>query len=454
NRDGEIIVGNSEGGVLRVHETGGVPANVTMLDQSRKEEFHLLPSFLPDGRHFVYLRVSPSTPDSSGTYVGSLDRKPDEQDMQRLMPYVIGLAYAPATGAGPGRLLFVREGTLVAQPFDPERLALAGNAIPVAERVGIFRDGAFFSASANDVLVYRTADTDSQLTWFDRQGTVSGRASEPGAFRAAALSPDGTRAVASRTDSQDPSKADLWLLDLNHGTAATRLTSGAGIAEFPVWSPDGARITYTFNNSFLNDKPANGEDGEKTLLQTFSAGGVVATGWSSDGRFLLYSASDISVRDLWVMPAGGRKPIPFLRTEFVEDQAVFSPTGRWVAYVANQTGGYEVYVRAFTSDFASGPAGTGASIRISRGGGTSPRWRGDGRELFYLAPDGKMMAAAVIPEPEFRVGTPTALFQAPPGTVVVDVASDGKRFLLVTPVGASASAPYTVVLNWTTELKK
>ena len=159
------------GGLLRVRETGGAASPVTALDTSRKEEFHLLPSFLPDGRHFVYLRVSPSAPETSGTYVGTLDAKPDEQSTQRLMPYAVGLTYAPAGDSGPGRLLFLREGTLMAQPFDAKRLALAGNPVPVAERVGSFRDGGFFSASANDVLVYRTADTDFQLTWFDRQGT-------------------------------------------------------------------------------------------------------------------------------------------------------------------------------------------------------------------------------------------------------------------------------------------
>ena len=158
----------------------------------------------------------------------------------------------------------------MAQPFDARRLALAGNAVPVAERVGSFRDGGFFSASANDVLVYRTADTDSQLTWFDRQGTVSGRVSEPGGFRGVALSPDGARAVASRTNPQDTTKADLWLFDLSRGSGATRLTLGTGIAEFPVWSPDGKRIVFTFSSSQLRQKLASGEGDEKELLRSNS----------------------------------------------------------------------------------------------------------------------------------------------------------------------------------------
>jgi Tol biopolymer transport system component len=458
NGDGEIIVGNTAGGLLRIRDTGGVAIPLTMLDASRKEEYHLLPSFLPDGRHFVYLRISPSTPEDSGTYVGSLEQKPEEQDMQRLMPYAVGLAYAPAPASRTGHLLFVREGTLVAQPFDPERRALAGRAVPVAERVGTFRDGGFFATSGNDELVYRTVDTDFQITWFDRQGAMSAHVSEPGAFRGASLSPDGRRAVTSRTNAEDPARADLWLLDLGRGSGATRLTL-RGIAEYPVWSPDGARIAFTLNHSLIHERLASGEGDTKTLLQSPSAGLVWATGWSLDGRFLLYTLADVRTAvangtDLWVLPSDGREPVPFMRTGFNEAEGVFSPDGRWVAFISNQSGANEVYVRAFTTDFSSGSAGTGGAMLVSRGGGTSPRWRRDGRELLYLGLDGKLMAAEVTPGAELRVGTPASLFQTPPGTIVGDVSPDGKRFLLVTPVGPSASAPFTVVLNWTAELTK
>jgi Tol biopolymer transport system component len=458
NRDGDIIFGNF-GGLLRVRETGGVAVPITALDPARKEEFHLLPTFLPDGRHFVYLRVSPSAPESSGTYVGTLDAKPEAQSAQRLMPYEVGLSYAAAVDAGPGRLLFLREGTLMAQPFDARRLALAGDPVPVAERVGSFRDTAYFSTSANDVLVYRTADTDSQLAWFDRQGNMAGRASEPGGFRGVALSPDGARAVASRTNPQDTAKADLWLFDLSRGSGATRLTLGTGVAEFPVWSPDGKRIAFSFNHSQLRQKLASSEGDEKELLRSNSAGSVWANGWSPDGRFLLYASyvatsSNTGSLDLLVVPNNGLKPVPFMQTGFNEDQGRFSPNGRWVAYVSNESGLSEVYVRGFSADFSNGSASTGGSVLVSRGGGAAPRWRGDGRELFYLAPNGKMMVVEVIAGSELHVGTPTPLFQTPPGAIVGDVTADGKRFLLVTPVGPSASVPFTVVLNWTAGLKK
>ena len=458
NRDGDIIVGNF-GGLLRVRETGGAAVPVTALDPSRKDEFHLLPTFLPDGRHFVYLRVSPSAPEVSGTYIGTIDARPEAQSAQRLMPYAVGVTYAAAADSGPGWLLFLREGTLMAQPFDARRLALSGDPVPVAERVGSYRDGAYFSVSANDVLVYRTADNDSQLTWFDRQGAVSGRASEPGGFRGVTLSPDGARAVASRTNPLDTTKADLWLFDLSRGSGAERLTLGAGVAEFPVWSPDGKRIVFSFNNTMLRQKPASGEGDEKELLRTNSARALFANSWSPDGRFLLYAtyvatSSNTANLDLLVLPGDDSKPVAFVRTGFNEEQGRFSPNGRWVAYVSNQSGLSEVYVREFATDFSSGSASRGGSVLVSHGGGTAPRWRGDGRELFFLAPNGKMMAVEVIAGQGFHAGTPTPLFQAPPGAVVGDVTADGKRFLLVTPVGPSASVPFTVVLNWSEELKQ
>jgi hypothetical protein len=460
NRDGDIIFGNF-GGLLRVRDTGGVALPVTSIDPSRKEEFHLLPTFLPDGRHFVYLRVSPGAPEASGVYIGTLDSKPEAQSAQRLMPYEVGVTFAAGADGGLGRLLFLHEGTLMAQPFDARRLALAGDPVPVAERVGSFRDGAHFSASANDVLVYRTADTDSQLTWFDRQGAVSGRASEPGGFRGVALSPDGARAVASRTNPLDTTRSDLWVFDLSRGGGATRLTLGGGIAEFPVWSPDGQRIVFTLNNSSLRQKLASGEGDEEELLRSNNAGALWANSWSPDGRFLLYagyavSALGVGSRDLGVFPSQNRKPVPFVRDAggFHEDQGLFSPNGQWVAYVSNQSGVSEVYVREFATDFSSGSASKGGSVLVSRGGGTAPRWRGDGREIFYLAPDGKMMAVDVSPGQEFKVGAPTPLFQTPAGAIVGDVTADGKRFLLIAPVGPSGSVPFTVVLNWTAGLKK
>ena len=456
NREGDIIVGNLDGGLLRVRDTGGAATPVTVLDPARKEEFHLLPTFLPDGRHFVYLRISPSAPENSGTFLGTLDAKPHEQSATPLLPYALGITYAPSTDSGPGHLLFLREGTLLAQPFDSTQLALSGTAVPVAERVDSFRDSGAFSASNNNQLIYRTADTDFQLAWFDRKGTLSGRVSEPGGFRGAALSPDGTRAVASRLNPQDAAKADLWLLDLSSNKGITRFTFGNGLVEFPVWSPDGKRIAFTYNKRYVHQKLASGEGDETDMLQSVGAGGVTANGWSPDGKYLLYGVQEgiTTKTDLWVIPSDGRKAVPFARTAFDEGQGRFSQNGRWIAYVSNQSGAFEVYVRAFTTDFSGGSASSGGSVLVSRGGGTAPRWRGDGREIFYVSPDGKMMAAEVSVGPEFRAAVPTPLFQVPSGAIVGDVSADGSRFLLVIPAGPSATPPFTVVLNWTAGLKK
>jgi eukaryotic-like serine/threonine-protein kinase len=455
NRAGDIIFGNTAGGLLHVRETGGVCSQMTVFNSSAKEEFHLLPTFLSDGRHFIYLRVAPSEMDVSGVFVGTLDAKPHEQSAQRLMPYEIGIAYAAANDSGSGHLLFLREGTVMAQPFDERRLALEGTPAPVAERVGSFRDAAFFAVSASGVLVFREANMDSQVVVVDRTGTVSSRAWEPGGFRGAALSPDESRAVVSRTNPQDAAKADLWLLDLSSGSRVTRFTLGGGKAEYPVWSRNGQRVAYTLNNNVVYQKLTNGEGDEKELLRVNSAGSAWATSWSPDGRFLLYVMIDSpkSISDIWVLPLDGRKGVPFVQTRFIEDQAQFSPDGRWVAYVSDQSGEAEVYLRAFTSDFSGGSASSGGALMISAAGGSAPRWRGDGKELVYLAPDGKLMAVEITPGAERRAATPAPLFQTPPGTIVGDMAADGKRFLLVTPVG-SASAPFTVVLNWMEALKQ
>jgi Tol biopolymer transport system component len=363
----------------------------------------------------------------------------------------------PSATTRSGWLLYLRAGTLMAQAFDSDRLAFAGDPIAVVQRVGSFRDGAHFSASATDVLVYRAADPDSRLTWYDRRGTVSSHASEPGPFRSAAVSPDGTRVVASRTSPQDATQADLWLLDLPRGGAATRLTLGAGLSEYPLWSRDGRRIVFTFNNSTLREMFASGEGEPREVLRSTAVSLVAATDWSPDGRLLLYSEYVASSQlvgslDIGVLSDRDERRVPFVRTEFDEEQGRFSPNGRWVAFVSNQSGLKDVYVRRFVG-IDGDSAGAGASVIVSRGGGSSPRWRGDGRELFYLSPAGKMMAVDVTADQDFQAGTPTALFEPPAGAIVGDVSADGSRFLLVTPTGPSASV-FTVVLNWTAGLRK
>ncbi len=459
NRDGVIIFGQSPGVIMRISAKGGSASPLTTLDASRGEIQHVFPSFLPDGRHFIYLRTA-SKPESSGVYIGSLDAKPEQQDSKRLLATAYGPAYVPSSDPSFGQLLFVRDGTLMAQSFDARRLELVGDPIPMAEQLGSYRDFGFFSASANGVLVYRTGGGgDSQLTWFDRAGKVLGTAGEWGLYRTPALSPDGRRAVVSRQDSQN-GQLVLWLVDFWRGTS-TRFTFGSSSATSAIWSPDGNRIIFISNPSGAYDlyqKPANGATDEELLLK--SSENKVPTSFSHDGRFLLYLSVDPKTKDdLWVLPlAGDKKPFPFLQTEFNEADGQFSPDGRWVAYVSDESGRNEIYVRTFSPDSTAVASDTAGKWQVSYGGGTDPRWSADGKEFYYMTPDWKLMAVEVTINPVFQAGAAKLLFQAPPQRSVTagEYTVDGKRFLFLAPTqqGSQAQAPFTVVLNWQAGLRK
>jgi len=235
NRDGIIIFGHASSGIMRVSANGGAALPVTTLDPSRVETWHVQPSFLPDGRHFLYLRGSHKT-ENAGIYVGSLDVKPEEQDSRRLLPTHLAAAYVPPFEAGMGQLLFIRDGTLMAQRFDASRFDVAGEPVPVAKQVGSMMTGGFFSASNTGVLVYRTGSGETgrgetQLTWFDQRGERLGTVGEPSSYISMALSPDGTRAVVSRAE-PDANLA-LWIMDLGRGTSA-RFTFGQTLAAFGI----------------------------------------------------------------------------------------------------------------------------------------------------------------------------------------------------------------------------
>jgi serine/threonine protein kinase len=467
NRDGVIVFGQSnEGGkiiLMRVSANGGTPTPVTTLNASRGETVHAFPSFLPDGRHFVY-SINSATPANKGIYVGSLDAKPEEQDLRQLVVTDQLAAYAPSSDPDVGHLLFVREGALMAQPFDARRLELTGEPVTVAERVGFLSAYSYFSASNNGVLAYRTdsgSSQQAQLAWYNRQGKLIGKVGEPGLFLQFALSPDGTRVGVHSIDSQHPASIVL-LVDLSRGTT-TRFTFGSFNYYSSAWSQDGSRIIFVSNQGDkfgLYEKAVNGEKQEELLFQ--SKENMVATSWSHDGRFLLYFTIDAkNYSDLWVLPLDGdKKPFPFLRTEFDEGQGYFSPDSHWVAYYSNETGRYEIYVRPFSADSPREASGAGPKWLISTAGGVEPRWRADGRELFYVALDGKLMAVDVTTGPVFEAGVPKALFQTPVahpefGAVgAAEPAADGKRFLFEIPAGQTAQPPFIVVQNWQAGLQK
>jgi len=468
SRQGVIVFGSGGHGLMQVSDSGGAASPVTAIDTSRQEIFHAINgnSFLPDGRHFVYYRGSRAV-ENRAVYVGSLDAKPEQQSSIPLAVTGTSGLYVPSPDPARGYFLFRREGALLAQPFDNRRLQLAGEAVLLSR--DITNAGASpFSASETGVLTYITASPSalSQLTWLDRDGRKHATVGEPGQHYGIALSRDGTRAAVGRPDgSTGNGNIDVWIYEFASSTQE-RLTSDPARDALPVWSPDGSRIAFSSNRALgydLYEKASNGVGNEDVLFKSNDA--KRPYDWSPDGQFLLYGVGGALASghyDLWYLPLAGddSKPKPYLQTTL--GQAQFSPDGRFVAYTSDETGKSEVYVRPF-------PRASDGKWVVSTNGGTQPRWRRDGRELFYISADSKMMAAGVTTSPEFKkAGDTKALFTAPvPGGQInirsfinafrYDVTPDGQTFLVdavATGEAAIRPLPITVVLNWQTLLKK
>ena len=450
NRDDVIVFSpnSSEGLIQRVAAAGGVPVDVT-----KTQGFPYFPVFLPGGRHFLY-RINLGGSEKSGLYVSSLDGK----ENRRVLPDVSSAMFAPpAHGGRVGHILFVRENTLMGAPFDAASAQLAGDVFLVAEGVSLTNDTATYvpaTVSENGVLLYQAgvASRGNQIGWYDRSGKSLGPVGAPGRVLLPALSPD-EKSVLYRRDN------DLWVRDLNRG-AETRFTSNTGINAEPFWSPKGDRIVFSSSRKgpFSLYRKATSGSGQDELLLPGSVSDL-ASQWSRDGRFIVYFEQDPKNKyDLWVLPVEGaaadRKPIPFLRTEADELHGQLSPDSHWMAFTSDRSGRREVYVRPFP------PADGEWAISIA--GGEQPRWRADGKEMFFIAADGKMMAVPVKPEagsrPSFEAGAPVALFDAhmaPSIDFNYDVTADGKRFLIDTiDATGVASPPLTVVTNWNAGVKK
>ena len=454
-RDGVIIVGSSNGShpLLRVSASGGVATPATALAQG--ETRHVWPQLLPDGRHFLYLRTS-ADPNKMGIYAGSVDSKPEEQSQQRLLATNRQAYYAASTSGGQGHLIFVRDTTLMAQPFDPGKLQLSGEPAAIADGVDSFATANYglFSVSDTGALVYR-AGAGSKLvtTWIDQNGKPSGTLGEPGEYSWPAVSPDGTRvAVAAGT----AGSRDIWILDVARNSS-TRFTFDPADDSNPVWSPDGKNVVFSSNRkgeTRLYIKPSDGS-GEERML-TDQPG--VPTSWSKDGRFLLFtSGSPQTGSDIWVLPnpgvtSGDAKPMPLLATQFSEQSAQVSPDGRWIAYTTNESGSSDVYVRPISAEGNGG----GAKWLISKGLSLYPRWRSDGKQILYANPNLDIMAVDIDTSKGFQAGTPRRLFVAPPPLINIgwDMTADAKRFLFITTPNGGRPAPFTVVLNWAAGLKK
>jgi eukaryotic-like serine/threonine-protein kinase len=438
NRDGVVLFAPGPfTAIFRVSAAGGEPAPVTRLDSGRKELSHRWPSFLPDGRHFLFLSMATTGDRDVAVFLGSLD-SPEVRLLVR--------AYSSAVFAPPGYLLFVDASrTLVALPFDAESLRVSGAPIPVAEGVLSGRGGtgkSGFSATGPELLAYLPHGKSTRIVWFDRSGREVGTVGPPGDHGFPRLSPDGKKVAVGTESAKNP--YDVWVHDLSRGTQ-TRLMSDEYNDEAPVWSPDGRQIAFTSSRTGRDDlyaKDSNGTGDVRLLLHSDHQ--LIPDDWSPDGRLLLYDDVDPKgSSDLWVLPLfGDRKPYPFVRTKAPEGQARFSPDGRWVAYWSGESGVGEIYVLPFP--------GPGDRWQVSTGG-WDPVWRRDGKELFYLSGDGVVAVDVKMAGSTLETGPPRPLFRLPPQAEIettYDVSPDGQRFLTIVSDKEARLVPITLMQNW------
>jgi eukaryotic-like serine/threonine-protein kinase len=450
NADGDLLLGNAGGGLVRCPAAGGRATIVTTPAPSRVER-HILPSFLSDGRRFIYLRLSPTYPEASGIYVGELGAT-SPNGGRRLLTTGFGASFVAPSDAGPGGIVFARDGALFAQRFDERRLELLGDPVRLADGVGSYLDGAFFSVSPK-TLVYRSADPAARLTWLDREGKQVGRVETPGRFAALGLSPDGTRALVSVMAPQGTANEDLWLFDLTRSGIPRRITFGPELERAFVWASNDRFLYATIGGT--SGVYHQTVDGTPQPLFA-SKGPELPTSVSADGRILLYTTitSPAMGADVWVRTGAGdsARTRPFLGGRLHQWQAQLSPHRRWVAYVSTEAGPTDVFLTDFRFDSATGIATHGESIRISEGGGTAPRWRADGRELLYLTPDGAVMSIAIDASGEFRPSAAKQLFKVSNAIPEWGMTQDGARFLFAVPV--SATPPFNIVQDWQTALPR
>jgi Tol biopolymer transport system component/predicted Ser/Thr protein kinase len=442
NGDNTIIFAPTPGGNdgLRKVQMGVADAGelVTRVDRSQGQRAHFMPQFLPDGRHFLF-GVGRIGLDEAQTWMGSLDGGE---------PRLVLRADAVARYAAPGYLLFKR-GSLFAQRVDGPELRFVGEPVRLSDTpVGSNAPTTYLalSTSTTGTLVYAappSADIETQLVWKDRSGRTLGSIDVSSALGAPSLSPDGTTMAISRRVPQ--TGQNLWFYDVKRAMLM-RFTFDAASEQAPIWSPDGKFVVFTRGILYL--KATSGSGAEELIANT---PGAYPTDWSADGRFILFQASSVAEGqrtgwDLWLVSVADRQPKPLVQTVFHDVQGTLSRDGRWLAYASDESGAFEVYVQAF-------PDGMGKRI-VSNGGGAEPRWRADGRELFYMSADGHLMAVPTSVNPTFDAGKPRPLFE----TNVLDLTfpfrkryeatPDGERFVVEERTARSGRSVLTVVLNW------
>lgn len=446
SKDGIIVFGPDYNTLLaQVSAKGGEPQTVNLQSDDIANERHANPVFMPDGRNFLFRRAIGNQTGINikpiGVWLGSLD----SPEIKQVLPDDTNVVYTPE-----GWLVYVRNDSLVAQPFDTGSLTVSGE--PTALITGqknALGNNRRFSVSDNGILIWQGSwERDYQLTWFDREGKQTGLVGPPAKVNSGQdphISPDGKRLLIKRNPPNT-----LWVIDLEKGTDF-RITSDFG--QIPVWSPDGTKIAYSRSGS-VAIKSSNGLGEAENIL----SGTVFPFSWSPDGRFIIFTKRGVKTRlDIYTLSMDSeRKETLLLNSPYDENSVQISPDGKWLAYAADDTGNYEIYVQSFSPE---GKLGSDRK-RISSAGANLPVWRRDGNELFFIDADGQLMAANVkTGGPEFAFDTPTALFKTRMlsrfgSTHEFDVSLDGQRFVIGTLVGEPTAPPPTVILNWTAALKK
>jgi serine/threonine protein kinase/Tol biopolymer transport system component len=433
-------------GIYRVSAEGGTPAEETKLDDSRSESSHRWPIFLPDGKHYIYLSANFSGQfDKNALFLGELGSK--EKHL------LVG-ASSNASFAEPGYLLYMRDNELVAQSFDLKSFSLTGQPRQILR--GVYSmpvlDLALFDVSENGTLVAQTGSAlgVSRLTWFDRDGKAVGNLGPAGTYANPNLSPDGRR-VAYDQRSPDGRAIGVWVQDVKSDTAL-HLTLHPSLNQVPVWGADGKKIVFTSNRKLTNkifQKNADGSGSEDQITDIKAGRMINPWDWSRDGKYLLARNEG----ELWYYSPAEDKSHPYIKGPWVVRNAQFSPDGKYVAYATNETGDWEIYVSPFPD--------AGSKWQVSRGGGEEPRWRADGKELFFVSPDGKLMASNVKLGASFEATTPTPLFQtrrrqkiSSQDVFTYAVTDDGTKFLFNTLMDQREVPPLTIIRNWNAELEK
>ena len=442
--EGGVILYDGQGTdpINRVSSGGGIPTPEIEPNEEAGDLQIGWPQFLPGGKQFLWVSFEGAEPAVKLSSLGG-------GEPVTVLPGQSRVEYAP-----PGYLLYVRENTLVAQPFDAKAGKITGEPVPLAEDLGIDTVGlAHFSASHNGTLAYRGGEAGGgQLAWTDLQGENLRTEGDPGEVGVASLSADG-RWLAMELSAGSMESTDIWIRDLVRGVTS-RFTFTEGDDNNPKWDPDGSRIVYSSmhegqDNLFVK---TIGGTAEPTLLMASEQAQYPAD-WSSDGRYLLYynrspeASWDLLYLDMDAPESAGT---PFVNSQFGEVRGRFSPNVRWVAYQSNESGRAEIYVQPFP--------GPGGKWQISTNGGTEPQWHPDGTSLFYLAPDTNMMRVDVETGENFEAGIPEPVFQVSLRPVTQDsrywIAPDGERILMLGSLQGESTPPTTVVLNWTAELAR